>query len=293
MQYYQAYAHTNQPSWTYSWLHPHLFGFGGFISDPALVYGQLDFISPSAPKSNTVTFRRYPKIKVQSLGCDLANDSFVTSPGSKVSAFYEQYTRDLSGLLNKHAPMFSLTFTKGAAGRLSNSYLQAKAIRHQFKWIWCKDKSPQNQARPCKQIAQHNSLITTEKSNYYRNYKSMFMIQRNCGLLHSIPLKVLSSHGSQIGLANSFVTFFSHKIRKIRDSFSNSFSLNLFLRIKFKKKLDLRIREPMQICIHQRQLTKASEPSFDLEGGAQGQIWHHKNIPSAWYPTRWFHIANL
>ena len=29
----------------------------------------------------------------------------------------------------------------------------------------------------------------------------------------------------------------------------------------------------MQICIHpKRQLTKASEPSFDLEGGAQGQI---------------------
>ena len=38
----------------------------------------------------------------------------------------------------------------------------------------------------------------------------------------------------------------------------------------------------MQICIHRRtdanlyppkrQLTKASEPSFDLEGGAQGQI---------------------
>ena len=42
----------------------------------------------------------------------------------------------------------------------------------------------------------------------------------------------------------------------------------------------------------ERQLTKASEPSFDLEGGAKGQIWHQK-IPSPQYPASWFHIANL
>ena len=30
----------------------------------------------------------------------------------------------------------------------------------------------------------------------------------------------------------------------------------------------------------ERQLTKASEPSFDLEGGAQGQIRAHHKIPS-------------
>ena len=39
----------------------------------------------------------------------------------------------------------------------------------------------------------------------------------------------------------------------------------------------------------ERQLTKASEPSFDLEGGAKGQI----KIPSPQYPASWFHIANL
>ena len=30
----------------------------------------------------------------------------------------------------------------------------------------------------------------------------------------------------------------------------------------------------------ERQLTKASEPSFDLEGGVQGQIQPHQKIPS-------------
>ena len=70
---------------------------GGFFSDHAVVHGQLDLLSPSAPKSNTVTFRRYHKINMQSLLCDLANCSFVASPGSTVSALYEQYIRDLSG----------------------------------------------------------------------------------------------------------------------------------------------------------------------------------------------------
>ena len=43
-----------------------------------------------------------------------------------------------------------------------------------------------------------------------------------CSVLHSISEKVLPSHDSQIGLANSFVTFFSDKISKIRNSFSNT-----------------------------------------------------------------------
>ena len=70
---------------------------GRLFSDYAVVHGQLDLVSPSAPKSNTVTFWTYHKINMQSLRCDLAHCSFVASPGSTVSAFYEQYIRDLRG----------------------------------------------------------------------------------------------------------------------------------------------------------------------------------------------------
>ena len=34
----------------------------------------------------------------------------------------------------------------------------------------------------------------------------------------------------------------------------------------------------MQICIHMK-LTKASEPSFEVEGGDQGQMCPHQKIP--------------
>ena len=42
-----------------------------------------------------------------------------------------------------------------------------------------------------------------------------------------IPEKVFASHDSQIGLANHLVTFFSDKMSKIRDPFSNTDSFIL------------------------------------------------------------------
>ena len=132
------------------------------------MHSQLDLIGPT-PKSNTVTFRRYRKISMQGLLCDFTNCLFVASPGCTISALYEQYTKDLSGLLDKHTPIVTRTFTKGAAGWLFDSYLQAKTVGHQFEWFWCKDKSQQNRARLRKQIAWCNDLISRDKSSYYRN----------------------------------------------------------------------------------------------------------------------------
>ena len=206
---------------------------GGFFSDQAVVHGRLDFASPTAPKSNTITFRRYHKINMQSLMRDLEKCSFVASPGSTVSALHDQYTRDLSNLLDKHAPLVTCTFTKGAAGWLSDTYLQAKAVRRQFERFWRKDKSPQNRARLRKQIARCNAIITMDKTNYFRNLisdnahdsKKLWQVLRS--VLHSVPEKVLPSHASQTCLANRFVTFFSDKIRKIRDSFTNTDSFTL------------------------------------------------------------------
>ena len=170
---------------------------------------------------------------MQSLICDLEKCSFVASPGSTISALHDQYTRDLSNLLDKHAPLVTRTFTKSAAGWLSDTYLQAKAVRRQFEWFWRKDKSPQNRARFRKQIARCNAIITKDKTNYFRNLisdnahdsKKLWQILRS--VLHSVPVKVLPSHASQICLANRFVTFFSDKIRKIRDSFTITDSFTL------------------------------------------------------------------
>ena len=190
-----------------------------FISDHALVLGNLDFTKPSMPISKYVTFRRFHKIKMDSLKSDLASFSFVKCLGNTASVLYEQYTNDLIDLLDKHAPKVSRTFIKGPAKWLSDSYLLAKAVRCQFEWIWRKDKSPQNRARLCKQIACCNSLVNKDKSNYFRNLvsdqdsKKLWQVLRSA--LHTNPESVQPSDDSHKCLANRFGPFSQTRLPRL------------------------------------------------------------------------------
>ena len=199
-----------------------------FISDHALVLAQLDSVNPPSNKEKVVTYRRYHKIDLDSLCKDLGNCTFVRRPGDTVSVLCEQYLGDLSRLLDKHAPLVTRTSTKQATGWLSDSYRLAKNIRRQLERIWRKDKSAYNRSRLRKQITRCNSLVNKDKASYFRNLvrenandsKKLWQALRSA--LHSGPEAVLPSHESKKGLADRFVTFFSDKIAKIRNSFSSS-----------------------------------------------------------------------
>ena len=164
---------------------------------------------------------------------DLGNSAFVKCPGDTVSGLCEQYLDDLSKLLDKHASLVTRTFTKQATSWLSDTYRLAKTIRRQLERIWHKDKSAYNRARLRRQIARCNSLVNKDKANYFRNLvrenandsKKLWQVLRSA--LHSSPEAILPSHESKKGLADRFVTFFSDKIAKIRNSFSSSDSLTL------------------------------------------------------------------
>ena len=56
----------------------------------------------------------------------------------------------------------------------------------------------------------------------HRSTKIRQITLETCSALHSSPESVLPSHKSKKGLADWFVTFFSDKIAKIRNSFSSS-----------------------------------------------------------------------
>ena len=200
-----------------------------FISDHALVFAQLDSVNPPSQKTNVVTFRGYHKIDMDSLRKDLGNSSFIRRPGDTVSVLCKQYF--VNKLLDKHAPLVTCTLTKQTTGWLSDTYQLAKNIRRQLERIWRKDKSAYNRARLCRQVVLSNSLVNKDKANYFRNLvrenandsKKLWQILRSA--LHSRPEAVLPSHESKKGLADRFVTFFSDKIAKIRNSFSSSDTL--------------------------------------------------------------------
>ena len=106
---------------------------GELVSDHALVKCHLSFACPAIPKVDSISYRRYHKINMQSFCEDLANTSFVTSAASMAADLYDQSISDLGGVLDRHAPLICQRNKKTPAGWLSNSYRRAKSIRCQFE----------------------------------------------------------------------------------------------------------------------------------------------------------------
>ena len=164
---------------------------------------------------------------------DLSNCSRVACPGDTAKKLYDQYTNDLSNLLDKHAPEVTRCLAKEPAKWISDTYKNAKSIRRQFERIWRKKKTPLNRAKLRKQIARCNSLAKQDKATYYRalvhengdDPKKLWQVLRSA--LHRIPDKVLPSNSSQKKLAEQFAAFFTNKIAKIRESFSSFSSFSL------------------------------------------------------------------
>ena len=100
-----------------------------YISDHAMIKCLVETqITPNS-QANRVTYRRYHKINMDTLRNDLSNCSFVACPGDTVKILYDQYTNDLSNLLDKHAPEVTRCLAKEPAKWLSDTYKNAKSIR--------------------------------------------------------------------------------------------------------------------------------------------------------------------
>ena len=204
-----------------------------YISDHAMIKCQIKTPAIANSQANRVTYRRYHKINMDILRNDLSNCSFVACPGDTAKKLYDQYTNNLSNLLDKHAPKVSRCLAKEPAKWLSDTYKNAKSIRRQFERIWCKKKTPLNRARLRKQIARCNSLANKDKATYFRalvkengdDPKKLWQVLRSA--LHCIPDKGLPSNSSQKQLADQFDAFFTNKIAKIRESFSSCLSFSL------------------------------------------------------------------
>ena len=76
--------------------------------------------------------------------------------------------KDLSRILDGHAPLVSGLRTRQHAGWLSESYRLARSLRHQFERAWRKHKSQYNRSRLWRRIAWCNHLANRDKTVYYR-----------------------------------------------------------------------------------------------------------------------------
>ena len=99
--------------------------------------------------------------------------------------------------------------------------------------MWRKHKPQLNRSMLRKQIAWCNRLANKDKGSYYTN-----LITANCDdpkklwqslrkVLHCTSETVLPAHSSEKSLADTFASFFTNKISKIRDTFPTSGSFNV------------------------------------------------------------------
>ena len=94
--------------------------------------------------------------------------------------------------------------------------------------MWRKHKTQLNRSRLCKEIAWCNRLANKDKGSYYTNLitansddpKKLWQSLRK--VLHRTSETVLPTHSSEKTLADTFASFFTNKISKIRDTFRTS-----------------------------------------------------------------------
>ena len=198
---------------------------GDFISDHAAIRCPLDFSHPSTSIDKWVYYCWYHRIDTDQFRNDLNNIPFVWYPEGTAAELYDQYITGVTQVLDKHAPIISRKAKQHSDEWLSASYRMARSLRRQFERRWRKHKSELNRSRLRRQIAWCNRLANKDKGSYYknlitansRNPKKLWQSLRK--VLHRTSDTVLPAHSSDKSLADMFVSFFSNKISKIRDTF--------------------------------------------------------------------------
>ena len=116
------------------------------ISDHAVIKCAIHFPSSVATCQTRISYSRYHRINMSDFRSDLKEMPFVKCPANSVSQLYDQYTQDLSRILDRHAPLVSSLKTKPHADWLSETYRLAKSLKRQFERAWRKDKSQYNRS---------------------------------------------------------------------------------------------------------------------------------------------------
>ena len=199
-----------------------------FVSDHALVKCSVAFPCQVAYTPNIVQYRRYHRINMSDFRLDLKNTPFVKSPADAVVDLYKQYVHDLGYVLDRHAPLVSRMIKKHSADWMSDDYRRAKSLRRQFERTWRSTKNPLNRSRLRRQIARCNALANKDKSDCYRklisdnSHDSRKLWRELHKTLNKVSDATLPPHESEKLLADQFASFFSNKIKKIRDNFAST-----------------------------------------------------------------------
>jgi exonuclease III len=195
------------------------------LSDHSPVMFRLPIGKPRATRK-TCTFRKTKDIDIMEFKNDIQKSSLLISPADDVNLLVNQYNKELSSILDEHAPLQQKQIViRPNCPWITNEIKKEKKSRRIAERKWRSSKL--NVHLEIFRNAQRNvvKLCSKAKSAYYcsqiadcgKDQKQLFHIVN--GLLKRGKSNSLPTHTESEELANQFADYFTGKIQKIRGQF--------------------------------------------------------------------------
>ena len=186
-------------------------------------------ISPlPTPPPELRSFRSYRSFNLEAFLSDLTDSRLITHPPDSLGSLLIAYDTTLHTLLDKHAPIKSKLFTHGSR---SNPWftpvLRAlRSARRSTENLWKRSRAPDALAALKTITNRYHKLLSRAKKCYFSNLittnsdSPQRLWQTVNKILHRISNHPLPSSLSGQSLSDSFASFFSDKIEKLRLAFT-------------------------------------------------------------------------
>ena len=202
------------------------------LSDHHTVIVDVNVSRTEVESKHNVFYRPIRKTNTAALKADILKSDLIRDPKGWIplSNLCGQYYQILKALLNKHAPVRSISVSqKPPALWMTPEILPSKRRRRYLERVWRKSRSSWDTSRYSKQCHYCNRQMAKAKSDYYTNMVSNNSDSPrqlwNCinQIVHRRPVPSLPNHVSIKYLCDSFSCHFKDKISLIRsDAFTKS-----------------------------------------------------------------------
>ena len=183
---------------------------------------------PSSTRTPRVTkfIRKVRSIDPVAFSADILASSLFSNPASTLELYANQFSSTLSVLLDKHAPLKSVTSSsRTRKPYITPEILREKTKRSKLETVYRRYKTEINKVNFREQAKKVAKLITVSKRSFYRsliaknsnNPKKLWPVL-NSLLSRTLP-PTFPTFSSASNLAESFLNFFQDKITKLSSSF--------------------------------------------------------------------------
>ena len=241
-------------------------------SDHFPIFTSLVISPPSPPPLTKHFFRCIKSINLNNFIRDVRTSRLITHPPTNLSDLVECYNLTLSNILNKHAPLKSkLLRPKPSNPWFTPALQKLKSTRRHLEKIWSRTHSTFD-LKLLKSATNHyhTSIIKAKKlynstllSSNLTNPKKLWNTINK--LLHRIAKPSFPSSFNLDSLPQSFATFFSDKIHKLRSSILSGTTTSSPHLPPVSKPPDLSFFHPATIAEVSTLLSSSPDTSCDLD----------------------------